>query len=64
MTSSQEVDDELARRFRQVFNKDPVSQVQEESKWKIHGDNDFDVDDEEVWSMIRSRELMVVGQVD
>jgi len=48
MTSSQEVDDELARRFRQVFNKDPVSQAQEESKWKIHGDNDFDVDDEEV----------------
>lgn len=48
MTSSVNVDDELARRFRQVFNKEPVIQVQEEHKWTVSGEDEFDVDDEEV----------------
>ena len=49
MTSSDDVDDELARRFRQVFNKEPVSQVQGEEKWRAAGGDEYDVDDEEVW---------------
>jgi hypothetical protein len=48
MTGSHDVDDELARRFRLVFNKEPVSQAPQESKWHIAGGGEFDVDDEEV----------------
>ena len=48
MTGSDDVDDELTRRFRQVFNKEPVSQAPQESKWHIAGGGEFDVDDEEV----------------
>ena len=65
MTSSQnDVDDELARRFRQVFNKEPVSQAQEEQRWTVAGGDDFDIDDEEVNTAELIWWLMVVGKVD
>ena len=66
MTSSENVDDELARRFRQVFNKEPVSQGQEESqKWKVTSRDEFNIDDEEVRpSSIVTGGFIVVGKVD
>jgi hypothetical protein len=50
MSNSQDhdVDDELSRRFKAVFNKEPVSQDRQGlSPWSTSG-NDYEVDDEEV----------------
>jgi len=46
MTENQ--DDVLTRRFKAVFNKEPTSQGQKESKWTIQGQDDYEIDDEEV----------------
>lgn len=47
MTDAQD-DDELTRRFKAVFNKEPVSQGQTEPGWKSQGLDDYEIDDEEV----------------
>ena len=52
-------DDDLARRFKAVFNKDPISGRQSQSfqsqgrrqSWKLERGEAFDVDDEEVIPM-------------
>jgi endonuclease I len=52
-------DDDLARRFKAVFNKDPISGRQIQSlqsqgrrqSWKLERGEPFDVDDEEVIPM-------------
>jgi hypothetical protein len=44
-------EDDLTRRFKTLFNKDPVSQPQEESRWKVHDGDEYDFDDEEVRSL-------------
>jgi hypothetical protein len=41
-------DDELTRRFRAVFNKEPVSQATKESAWEANTQGEYEVDDEEV----------------
>ena len=44
-------DDELTRRFRELFNKEPVSGTSPtggESRWSVPDVGDYDVDDEEV----------------
>lgn len=43
-----EQDDELTRRFKAVFNKDPVSQGRQKTTWKIEKVEDYDVDEDEV----------------
>ena len=43
-----EQEDELARRFRQLFNKDPISHGQKEPRWEIDGQAGDEFDDEEV----------------
>jgi hypothetical protein len=52
MPGSDDVDDELARRFRQVFSKEPVSQAKHEEKWRAAGAEEYDVDDEDVSSFL------------
>jgi hypothetical protein len=50
-------DNELARRFKAVFNKDPISGRQSlgigsqgrRQSWKLERGEEFDVDDEEVF---------------
>jgi hypothetical protein len=43
-----EQDDELTRRFKAVFNKDPVNQGRQKTTWKIDKVEDYDVDEDEV----------------
>ena len=50
MTEHSDIEDELVRRFKLLFNKEPVSQSQTESPWKIEGHDNYDFDDEEVSS--------------
>jgi len=41
--------DELARRFKALFNKEPLSQApKDESPWRMQGEDDYEIDDEEV----------------
>lgn len=45
--------DELARRFKALFNKEPLSQApKEESPWRLQGQDDYEIDDEEVFTVI------------
>jgi hypothetical protein len=46
-------EDDLTRRFKTLFNKEPVSQSQEESRWKVSGVEEYDFDDEEVHPLLR-----------
>jgi len=51
MTSHQQdddEDDELTKRFKAVFNKDPVSQEKAEKPWTTTNQEEYDIDDEEV----------------
>lgn len=41
-------DDELTRRFRAVFNKEPVSRGQTGAEWRAQGLDDYEIDDDEV----------------
>ena len=41
-------DDELTRRFKAVFNKEPVSRRQTETEWRVQGQDDYEIDDDEV----------------
>ena len=41
-------DDELTRRFKAVFNKEPVSRGQTEAEWRVQGQGDYEIDDDEV----------------
>lgn len=41
-------EDELARRFRRLFNKDPISHGHKEPQWKIERQDNYEFDDEEV----------------
>ena len=45
---SDEQDDELARRFKALFNKEPISQTTLEPAWRMKESEDYEVDDEEV----------------
>jgi hypothetical protein len=41
--------DELTRRFKALFNKEPLSQApKDESPWRLQGQDDYEIDDEEV----------------
>jgi hypothetical protein len=52
-------DDELTRRFRAVFNKEPVSQATNVSAWKADIQGEYEVDDEEVNISSRNTGLIV-----
>jgi hypothetical protein len=41
-------EDELTRRFKAVFNKEPVSRGRTEPAWKAQGQDEYEVDEEEV----------------
>lgn len=41
-------DDELTRRFKAVFNKEPVSRGQTEAEWRVQSQGDYEIDDDEV----------------
>ena len=41
-------EDDLTRRFKTLFNKDPVSKSQQESRWKVNDGEEYEFDDEEV----------------
>ena len=44
--------DELARRFKALFNKKPLGQApKEESPWRLQGQDDYEIDDDEVLSI-------------
>ena len=43
-----EDDDELTRRFKAVFNKEPVSRGQTEIEWRVQGQDEYEIDDDEV----------------
>lgn len=41
--------DELATRFKALFNKEPLSQApKDKSPWRLQGQDDYEIDDEEV----------------
>jgi hypothetical protein len=44
-------EDDLTRRFKTLFNKDPISCSQQESRWKVNDGEEYDFDDEEVSSL-------------
>lgn len=45
--------DELTRRFKALFNKEPLSQApKEESPWRLQGQDNYEIDDEEVFTVI------------
>jgi len=44
----QNEDDELTRRFKAVFNKEPVSRGQTETEWRLQDQDDYEIDDDEV----------------
>ena len=50
MSQAGEADgDDLTRRFKALFNKEPLSQAsKEESPWELQGQDDYEIDDEEV----------------
>ena len=53
MGSAEDDADELTRRFKALFNKEPLSQApKEESPWRLHGQEDYEIDDEEVKVLI------------
>jgi hypothetical protein len=41
-------DDELTQRFKAVFNKEPVSRGQTEAEWRVQGQGEYEIDDDEV----------------
>jgi hypothetical protein len=43
--------DDLTRRFKTLFNKDPISQSQQGSRWKVNDGEEYEFDDEEVSSL-------------
>jgi hypothetical protein len=51
-------DDELTRRFKAVFNKEPVSKGHTETTWKAQELDEYEIDDEEVRSCIMNDLLM------
>jgi hypothetical protein len=44
-------EDDLTRRFKTLFNKDPISHSQQESRWKVNEGEGYEFDDEEVSSL-------------
>jgi hypothetical protein len=58
-------DDGLTKRFKAVFNKEPVSQDKPANPWNDRNGEEYDVDDDEVNNALEETVLtLVVGKAD